>query len=309
MTEEYAGPGERALALVRGAYDLHVHTAPDVLPRSANDVEVARRFAHRGMAGFAIKSHYSPTAGRARLARFVVPEVDVLGSICLNGPVGGLNPLAVEIAAREGARIVWLPTVDAENESPSRRPPDPQGKRPVWAVLQEDLQRTGVPWEPVRVVDGNGRPLPELREVLRVVARHRMVLASGHLSRDENCTVVEEARAAGVRWIVVTHPDFPTQRLSVEDQRQLARAGAWLERCFGTAHSGKISWEELAEIIRAVGAAHSFLSSDLGQVHAPPVEDGLPLLAERLLALGFQEAQIRTMVENTVRIARLEGER
>ncbi len=217
--------------------------------------------------------------------------------------------LAVEIAAREGARIVWLPTVDAENESPSRRPADPQGKRPVWAALQEDLQRTGVPWEPVRVVDGNGKPLPQLREVLRVVARHQMVLATGHLSRDEIFTVVEEAKAAGVQCVVVTHPDFPTQRLSVEDQRRLARAGAWLERCFGSAHSGKISWEELAEIIRAVGAAHSFLSSDLRQVHVPPVEDGLPLLADRLLALGFQEEPIRAMVENTVRIARLEGQR
>lgn len=302
--QPYEGPSPRAVALVRGAYDLHVHSAPDALPRRANDVEVARRFAQRGLAGFAIKSHYSPTAARAQLARFVVPQVDVLGSICLNAAVGGLNPLAVEIAAREGARIVWLPTVDAENESPAKRPWEEGTKRPVWAALQEELRGLGMRWEPVRVVDGDGRALPELHEVLRVVARHQLVLATGHLSRDEIFTVVEAANRAGVRCVVVTHPDFPTQRLSLEDQRQLARQGAWLERCFGTAHSGKIRWEELAEMMRAVGVRHSFLSSDLGQVHGPPVEDGLPLFADRLLALGFEEQEVRVMVRNTVRVAR-----
>lgn len=306
--QPYEGPSQRAVALVRGGYDLHVHSAPDVLPRRANDLEVARRFAQRGLGGFAIKSHYGPTAGRAQLVRFVVPEVDVLGSICLNASVGGLNPLAVEIAAREGARMVWLPTVDAENESPAKRPPEEAGKRPVWAALQEELRTAGMRWEPVRVVDAGGRPLPELQEVLRVVARHQLVLATGHLSRDEIFTVVEAAMSAGVRCIVVTHPDFPTQRLSVDDQRRLARQGAWLERCFGTAHSGKIPWEELAEVVRAVGMRHSFLSSDLGQVHGPPVEDGLPLFADRLLALGFEEEEVRIMVRNAVRIARGEAQ-
>ncbi len=308
MMEPERTPSQRALALVRGAYDLHVHSAPDVLPRKANDVEVARRFAQRGLAGFAIKSHYTPTAGRAWLTRLVVPEVDVLGSLCLNASVGGLNPLAVEIAAREGARMVWLPTVDAENESPARRPPDSGGKRPVWAVLQEELREAGLRYEPVRVVDGHGRPLPELLEVLRVVARHRLVLATGHLSRDEIFTAVEAAKLIGVPCVVITHPDFPTQRLSVEDQRRLAREGAWLERCFGTAHSGKISWEELAEVIRAVGVRHSFLSSDLGQIHAPAVEDGLALMADQLLALDLSEEDVRAMVTNTVRVAQAEGE-
>ncbi len=297
-------PTERAVVLVRGGYDLHVHSGPDVLPRRADDVQVARAFAARGLAGFAIKSHYTPTAARARLARSVVPGVDVLGSVCLNAAVGGLNPLAVEIAAREGARFVWLPTVDAENESPARRPPQGNAPRPVWAGLQEELRRAGVRWEPVPVVDASGQPLPELREVLRAVARHQLVLATGHLSADEIFTVVEAARAAGVRCVVVTHPDFPTQRVSVDDQRRLARQGAWLERCFSTAESGKICWAELAEIIRSVGVRHSYLSSDLGQVHGPPVEDGLPLFADRLLALGFAEEEVRTMVVNTIRIAR-----
>lgn len=296
----------RARALVRGGYDLHVHSGPDVLPRQANDIEVARRFAVRGLAGFAIKSHYVPTAPRARLVRWLVPEVDVLGSICLNTSVGGLNPLAVELAAREGARIVWMPTVDAENER--RHVGTSAANRPPWAALQEELQAVGVAGAPLRALDGNGRVLPEVVDVLRVVARHDMVLATGHLSRDEIFAVVEAAKRAGVRTIVVTHPDFPTQRLSLEDQQALARDGVLLERCFTTAHTGKVAWEALADVIRTVGAHHSLLSSDLGQSHNPPVEEGLALMADRLLALGLSEEEVRTMaVRNTVRVARGEG--
>ncbi|MDR7523370.1 MAG: DUF6282 family protein [Armatimonadota bacterium] len=298
-----AESSQRARALVRGGYDLHVHSGPDVLPRQANDIEVARRFAARGLAGFAIKSHYASTAARACLARWLVPEVDVLGSICLNASVGGLNPLAVELAAREGARIVWMPTVDAENER--HHAGASAANPPAWAALQEELRTMGVAGAAFRVVDGNGCVLPEVRDVLQVAARRQMVLATGHLSRAEIFAVVEAARRAGVRTMVVTHPDFPTQRLSVEDQKALARDGVMLERCFTTAHTGKIAWDVLADVIRAVGARHSFLSSDLGQPHNPPIEEGLALMADRLLALGVPEEEVHTMaVWNTVRIAR-----
>ncbi len=296
-------PSDRALAIVRGAYDLHVHTGPDVLPRRSHDLEAAEGFRRRGLGGFALKSHYTSTAARARLIALLVPGIRAFGALCLNASVGGINPVAVEMAAREGARIVWMPTVDARNEAEAHaRGRDPQ-QAPYWARLQEELRRKGISYAPVEVVDGSGRVLPEVREVLRAVARHDLVLATGHLSRDEIFAVVEAAKQAGVRRIAITHPDFPTQNLSVEDQRRLAQQGALLERCFSTAHTGKISWEEMCERIRAVGVAFSFLSSDLGQPTAPPPEDGLPLMAEELLRRGFSEEEVRTMaVTNPARL-------
>jgi hypothetical protein len=125
-------PRPSARELVRGAYDLHVHTSPDIMPRSASDLELAQRCRQWGLAGFVIKSHYVPTAARAALVRSLVPEVDVLGALVLNAAVGGINPLAVEIAAREGARIVWMPTVDALNEmtEQSSLPPGPGDRAP-----------------------------------------------------------------------------------------------------------------------------------------------------------------------------------
>ena len=168
----------------------------------------------------------------------------MLGAIALNRAVGGINPVAVEIAAREGARTVWLPTVDSVNESGEETQFAPGAKVPVWMELQRELRAAGLELEPVAVVDADGAVLPETRAVLRrSVARHGLVLATGHLSRDEIFAVVDAALEEGVGEIVITHPDFPSQSLSIDDQAALASRGALLERCFTTPHTGKIAWE------------------------------------------------------------------
>lgn len=281
----------RERELVRGAVDLHVHTAPDVMPRHLDDITLARRCLEVGQAGFVIKSHYTPTAERAALVRAAVAGVEVLGAVTLNASLGGMNPVAVEIAAREGARVVWLPTVDAVNEA-GRTPAIP----PAWARIQNELREQGVAVRPVEVVDGAGRLLPETRAVLERVAQHGLVLATGHLGRDEIFAVVDAAFAAGVEQVIVTHPEFPAQDLSQEDQLALARKGAYLERCFTTPHSGKCSWETWLGRARAVGAERNVVSTDLGQPENPSPEDGLALCAGRLLQGGFSEDEVRTMI-------------
>ncbi len=125
---------------------------------------------------------------------------------------------------------------------------------------------------------------------MATIARHGMVLATGHLSRDEIFAVVDGALREGVREIVITHPEFPSQSLPVEDQRALAARGALLERCFTTPHTGKIAWEQWLQNIRAAGPEHSVLSTDLGQIFNPPVEDGMALMVDRLLGAGFDRA-------------------
>ena len=137
-------PSDHARALVVGAYDTHVHIAPDVMPRLIDDVSLARRFAAVGMAGFVLKSHYVPTAERAEVVRGVVPGVNVLGAVTLNGSVGGFNPVAVEIAGRQGANTVWLPTVDSVNQRESRSAMPDGATPPMWAQLQDDLAAAGI---------------------------------------------------------------------------------------------------------------------------------------------------------------------
>ncbi|GAA4610148.1 hypothetical protein BJY16_007695 [Actinoplanes octamycinicus] len=296
-------PTDRARELVAGGYDTHVHVAPDVMERRIDDVTLARRFAEVGLAGFVLKSHYVPTAERAQVVRGVVPGVEALGALTLNGSVGGLNPVAVEIAGRQGARIVWLPTVDSANERASRAATQPGATPPMWAALQDELAEQGIVAPPIEVLDEGGKIVPALHDVFAVLAKHDMVLATGHLSGPEIVVAVDAAAAAGVRRIIVTHPEFTSQQLDVDTQRQLAGRGALLERCFTTAYTKKVSWDLLFAHIREVGPEHSLLSSDLGQPFNPPVEDGLALLADRLLDAGFTEAEVRTMaVVNTRRV-------
>ncbi len=289
-------PSARGRELVRGAYDLHVHVEPDLATRRIDDLALARRFAELGLAGFVLKSHYVPTAERAAVVRAATPGVDVLGAITLNAGVGGLNPQAVEIAARGGARIVWLPTVDSENEA-SEDGPKPV-KQPVWRVIQEEFEAVGVASGPVVLTTAG------VAQVLKVVARHQLVLATGHLGRAEIHEVVDAAFGAGVAQVVVTHPDYPTQGVPLAEQQELAARGALLERCFAPIHSGKVSWEQTFDAIRATGVEHNVLSTDLGQVANPPVEDGLALMADRLVEAGFSEQDVRTMaVDNTRALA------
>ena len=299
-----AAPSAEARELVRGAFDLHVHISPDVVERRIDDVSLARRFAEVGLAGFVLKSHYCSTAERAAVVRAAAPGAEAIGAIVLNQAVGGINPVAVEIAAREGARTVWLPTVDSENERAHLAAAGPGAKLPVWAQLEYELRDRGIGADPVAVLDGEGAVLPAARAVLAQVAEHGMVLATGHLDADEVSVVVEAALEQGVRDIVVTHPDYPAQKIPIADQVALAAKGALIERCFTTPYTGKCTWEQWLEGTRAVGPERTVLSSDLGQVANPPVEDGLALMAERLLAAGFSESEVRTMaVENTRRLA------
>ena len=289
-------PSERARALVEGGYDLHIHVAPDVPRRRIDDVALANRFAELRLAGFGLKSHYTSTAERAQIVSGVAPGVRAIGTLTLNQAVGGMNALAVEIAAREGARIVWMPTVDSPAETAGRTEPKPGDKVPLWATLQHELHSLGLSIEPVRVTDGDGRLLPETRDVLRAIARHGLILATAHLGREDTFAVVDGALEEGVQHIVVTHPEFPCQDFSIADQVELARRGCWLERCLSTPWSGKTTWQHVYDGVRAVGVERSLFSSDFGNPDYPAVEDGLALWADGLLGAGFGDDEVRELI-------------
>jgi len=290
-------PSERGRVLVRGAYDLHVHVEPDVMRRRVTDLQLARRCWDVGLAGFALKSHYVPTAERAAVLNEALNgTIRVIGALTLNASVGGMNPLAVEIAAREGARIVWMPTLDAANHRDKHADLPPGATPPMWLALQRDLDSRGITVDPVPVFDPAGRPLASTREVLRLCARHQLVVATGHLSARESRVIAEAAFEAGVRHVMITHPEFPQQDMSLADQKALAGQGAYLERCFTTPFTGKYDWAAMVANIRATGPEHSIVTTDLGQPVNPPVEDGLALMADALLKQGFTDEEITTMI-------------
>src|SRR5580698_7672301 len=146
---------DAAWQAIAGGYDLQVHVAPDVIARRIDDLDLAKEFLAAGLKGFVLKSHYFPTAERAQVVTKAVPGIQAYGAIALNHSIGGLNPVAIELAGRSGCKIVWMPTVDAANET-AGRPGGTTKKLPFWAEIQLDLAATGLNPPPMTVIDDNG---------------------------------------------------------------------------------------------------------------------------------------------------------
>ena len=283
--------------LLEGAFDTHIHSAPDVLPRKFNDIELAHRFKARRMAGFVLKSHYICTADRATLVNQIVPEVQAFGAIALNNSVGGLNPLALDIAGRLGTKVCWLPSVDNANELEAIAGQRDESKLPYWMSIAREMRALGIAGSFLNVTE-NGRVTDATRQCLEIIAKHDMVLATSHIRPSEVLPVVQAARTAGVQRIVITHPEFPTTLLAIPQQQELARLGVFFERCFTTPNTGKISWEQVYANIREVGRDSTILATDLGQTTAPYPDEGLGVFISNLLDNGFAEADVRKMVRD-----------
>jgi hypothetical protein len=283
--------------LLEGAFDTHIHSAPDVLPRKFNDLELARRFKERKMAGFVLKSHYICTADRATLVNEVVPGIRAFGAIALNNSVGGLNPLALDIAGRLGTRVCWLPSVDNANELEAIAGQRDESKLPYWMSIAREMRALGIAGSFLSVTE-DGKVTAATRQCLEIITKHDMVLATSHIRPSEVMPVVLAAREVGVKRIVITHPEFPTTLLSIDQQKELAKLGVYFERCFTTPNTGKISWEQVYANVREVGPESTILATDLGQTTAPYPDEGLGIFAGRLLDNGFSENEVRRMVRD-----------
>jgi len=276
--------------LLRGAIDLHQHAAPSLFERITDDLGLAAEARARGMRGVLLKAHEQDTTGRAFLVRKQVSGVEVFGGIVLNWIVGGLNPHAVDASIKLGARMVWMPTISARHHidffGGSHYGRSMVAKRPPRAAHRG-----------ISILDEHGEPVPELPEILGLIAEADICLSTGHLSPGEIAILVREARKAGVRKLLVTHPDLNLSGISVEEQKALAAEGAFLEKDLITMMPAwqSISLEAMAKSIRDVGPQHCVLGTDFGQLHHPPPAEGLRMFIQMLLERGIKAEEIRTM--------------
>ena len=288
------------LELLKGAVDTHLHAGPSVFPRLMDAVEEAEAARAAGMRGLVLKHHHMPTIDRAYLAHRAVPEVEVYGGITLNYAVGGLNPFAVDAALRLGAKIVWMPTVDASNHLAHFGELGKYGSKLDYKKprLYEDA-------EGIKIIRDDGKLDPRLGLILDSIAEADAAVATSHLSVEESKALVEEARRRGVRRVVVTHVGFVTAALSVPEQRWMAERGAFLELCYSSLSPAWCctSIDRVVEAISEIGAEHYILASDLGQVHNPPPPEGLRVYIRLLLERGIEHQDVRMVVkENPERL-------
>jgi hypothetical protein len=282
-------------SIISGAYDLHVHAGPDLMPRKADDMEIAQIICKSGMAGFVAKSHYFCTAERAKIANKLYPGCRTIGSLTLNAAVGGINPSAVEMAGRAGAKIVFFPTADSKHE---REYVFSTGYEaiPYWAHILNELKDQGILLPPVDFFQ-DGKLLPCVYDVLDAIARHKMILATSHISHEECFALVKAAKERKVDRIIITHVDFPSTFYTAEEQKELAKSGAYMEHCFTTWKTNKVEFAVAAGQIKALGAGQVVISSDVGQTKNVFPDEALRTYAERLIKeAGMPETDVRKML-------------
>src|SRR5436309_13290967 len=185
-------------------------------------------------------------------------------------------------------------TVDAADET-ARRLDGPNTKLPFWAKIQRELAAEGSSPAPLSPLGSGGNVTEAGKLCLERIAKHNMILATGHLGRHEIFALVSKAREMSVKKIVVTHAEFPSQSLTGEEQKDLADMGAVIEHCFTTTHTNKARWEDLFANVRKTGIERTILSTDLGQTINPPVAEGFALYAQRFLDAGFSADEIHHM--------------
>lgn len=261
-------------------FDLHVHSAPCVFPRLADDLGTVRLYGRAGFSGCVLKGHVEPTAGRAE-ACAAASGLQVYGGLVLNASAGGLNPSAVTAALALGARVVWLPTLDARHHTAAGLPQPPGRTGGTLACPPAD-------W---------GTEV-SLNEIFALVAEADAVLATGHVSAAECGWVVDTAHRAGVRKILLTHPTFVVPGVGSAEVEQLCALGAIAEvTWYGLEHGGNAA--ALAELATTLGPERCVLSSDAGQPESPDPPTALELLVEQLVSAGLDPSVARAMASDT----------
>ncbi len=273
-----------------GVIDMHVHPDPDVFGRSLTDTELATIARRKGMRGLVLKNHVVTTADRAALAMNHVPGIEIWGGIVLNNSVGGINPAAVEWMHRmSGGRgkVVWLPTFDSDKH--------------IKTLV--DKTKSGI------VVAPNGVVTPAMEEVLKIIARENLVLATGHIHPEEVVAVVKRAREMGVKNILVTHGLTNIPGLSTAQAKQVTEMGAKIEICYlqfltgpqaqyqWMTHWDRVDAKAVAQAVKDFGADNLVLSTDLGQQGMMTPPDGIENQIAAVRAAGVSQADVDKMMK------------
>lgn len=279
---------QEARELLVGGYDLHIHPWPDHDERSVNDFQLIDQAEKLGMAGILVKNHYEPTTSRAHLVNlYHKGKTKMYGSITLNWSVGGVNPYAVESAAKMDAKMIWLPTRESE------------------ASMHFGALPGYIPRTPLRIIDEEGRPIKELLEVLEIARDYDIPISTGHISTKESFVVCELGIKMGV-CMVLSHPEYSHTFTPVDVQQQFAQMGVLIEKDWVNIALEMATIEDVADSIRIIGANNIYIASDRGQVDGETPAEGILMYIAGLLKNGISKKDIKTMTcDNPMAVLRI----
>ncbi len=274
------------LEVLDGAYDMHCHAFPDPLIDTGWDqIQVTKAATDIGMGGVVFKAHTFPSAATVPFVNQAVEAyakaldkkpAHAYGGIVLNNYVGGLNPESVEMCARLGGKVIWLPSHDSAHHN--RVIGEPGG---------------------IELLDKNDKPVKALYEIFEIAARHDMIVDPCHAGTKERFIVVEEAKKVGVKRFMITHPNWNVTKMTLEQEREIGKMGGYIGLfCYGDIpnfNNPNCDPLYMIECIKKVGPDRCFLASDLGTVVNVPPAEGMKLFVRILLAMGMKKADIRKM--------------
>jgi hypothetical protein len=242
--------------LLEGFIDTHVHTAPDIKPRALNDIKAAYEAKQEKMHAIVIKSHVESTAGRARIAE-IISGFKVIGGVCLNSSVGGLNPDAVKVTAELGGKIVWFPTISA----------------PDIPITYKNTE-----------------------SVLNIIAEKKLVLATGHLKPDDIFLLLDYAKSLKIKNIIINHPLTRVVGASIDEQKEMSKY-AYLEHCFVACMEkhDNLDPKLIADAIKEIGHERCIMATDFGQAHNPMPVEGMKMFINSMIKCGIKERHINEM--------------
>jgi hypothetical protein len=280
-----------AEALIEGAIDMHCHHGPDPhRARSVDAEEAAREADAIGMRALVLKSHAYPTGPVAILMQKQVARLRVFGGICCDFEIGGLNPAAVEVALRTGAKVVWMPTFSS---IPDRR-------------------KLKLPGPGIALLDERAKPISPLQEILRLAHAHDAVVATGHVDLPELFALADACRELGVR-LVMTHAleTHVGADHTLAHAVEMADRGAVIEFTYLTCMPGGFAASHdpltFAKAMAAVRPERSIMSTDFGQDRSPHPALGMRMFIDEMLRAGLTPEQIDCMARrNPARLLGLE---
>ncbi len=270
--------------LMVDAIDLHVHGAPKPSDgeRRVDLITLAKQAKEFGMKGVVIKSNRFGTGPLTLEVNQLLNSPILIGSLVLNNDVGGLNPDVVEAQAKAGAKVIWLPTFSAAAHMKTR-----------------GTGKAG-PDNGISVIDAEGKLVPQMMNILDVIKRHRLVLATGHVSKLEVFAVAREALRQHIN-VIITHPLAGPRGglVSIDEAKELASMGAFIECTFAHCMPPMIlSPENMAGYIKTIGPEHCVISTDFGQMFNPPPPEGFHLMLAVMLQFSkISEDELTTVVK------------
>lgn len=297
---------DRITALLIGAVDMHCHSGPSVMPRDLNHIEAMQECSDAGFRGMLIKDHYFSATPITELLNQTHGHLNValFSGVPLNNAVGGFNKYAVDHGIALGAKLVWMPTFSSRNHYDS-----PYGIKAGFPHTTKKM----LPFDPLTPIDDNGQVKDEVKEILDLIAAADVILSGGHLHISEIFKVFEEAKARGVKRLLVNHPSFMIGATN-DDIRQLVTMGAYIEHslCMFVKMSKSsrlpVPPEELDGLIKAGGVDRTILASDLGQINNDHPVLGFRNVIRVCLDLGYSDEDIRKMISgNPLRLLGLEA--